>query len=75
MTQRHADLSTQLAEISAPGLREGRIVLEKVSKDDFEAEHVIKKVYEFTEQIKDIKSKLVRSSYLLKIFLYQIFKY
>lgn len=44
LTQRHADLSTQLAEISAPGLREGRIILEKFCKDDYEAETVIKKV-------------------------------
>lgn len=42
--QRHVDLANQLAEASASGLREGRIVLEKISKDDFEATHVIRKV-------------------------------
>jgi len=57
--RRHSDLSNQLAEITAPGLREGRIILEKFSKDDFEAEHVIKKVYEFSEQVKELKTKLV----------------
>jgi hypothetical protein len=44
LQQRHANLSNQLAEISGRGLREARIVLEKISKDDFESKHVIKKV-------------------------------
>jgi septal ring factor EnvC (AmiA/AmiB activator) len=43
-TQRHVVLSNQLAEVSAPGLREGRLVLERISQDDFEAKHVIRKV-------------------------------
>jgi hypothetical protein len=63
---KYSDLTNQLAEISGPGLREGRIVLEKITKDDykddFQAEHVIKRVYEFTEQVKDLKSKLVSLS-------------
>lgn len=62
-SSKYSDLTNQLAEISGPCLREGRIVLEKISKDDyrddFQAEHVIKRVYEFTEQVKDLKSKLV----------------
>jgi hypothetical protein len=59
LTQRHADLSNQLAEITGAGLREGRIVLEKIGDDYDETEHVIKRVYEFTEHVKDLKSKLV----------------
>lgn len=43
-SQIHADLSSKLAQISAPGLREGRIILEKFCKDDYEAKHVIKRV-------------------------------
>jgi hypothetical protein len=58
LAQRHADLTTKLAEITGPGLREGRIVLEKVGKEDYETEHVIKRVYEFTEHVKDLKTKL-----------------
>lgn len=56
--QRHANLSSKLAEITAPGLREGRIILEKCSTQNSQANHVIKKVYEFTEQVNEIKSKL-----------------
>lgn len=56
--QRHADLSSKLAEITAPGLREGRIILEKCSTENSETNHVIKKVYEFTEHVNEIKSKL-----------------
>lgn len=44
LAQRHAVLSNRLAEVSASGLREGKLVLEKISKDDFEAKHVIRKV-------------------------------
>lgn len=50
LAQRHVALSNKLAEVSAPGLREGRIVLEKISKDDFEAKHVIKKVLSLSTQ-------------------------
>ena len=58
LAQRHADLTNKLTEITGPSLREGRIVLEKVDKEDFETEHVIKRVYEFTEHVKDLKTKL-----------------
>jgi len=58
LAQRHADLTNKLAEITGPGLREGRIVLEKVDKEDYETEHVVKRVYEFTEHVKDLKTKL-----------------
>ena len=44
LTQRHIDLQNQVAEITAAGLREGRLVLEKLGKDEFEGEHVIRKV-------------------------------
>jgi hypothetical protein len=44
LTQRHSDLSQKLADITASSLREGRIVLDKVGQEDFESEHVIKKV-------------------------------
>lgn len=59
LAQRHADLQNQIAEITAPCLREGRIVLEKVCREDSEAEHVIRKVYQFSEQVNELKSKLV----------------
>ena len=59
MAQRHADLQSQLAEITAPCLREGRIVLEKVCVNSEEAEHVIRKVYQFSEQVNELKSRLV----------------
>ena len=59
MTQRQVELQNQLAEITAPGLREGKIVLEKIAKEDFEAEQVIRKVYEFTEHVNELKNKLV----------------
>lgn len=55
LAQRHVVLSNQLAEASASGLREARIVLEKISDDNYEAKHVIRKVYEFTEQVNDLK--------------------
>ena len=60
LAQRHVVLSNQLAEASASGLREARIVLEKISDDNYEAKHVIRKVYEFTEQVNDLKKKLVK---------------
>lgn len=44
VAQRHVLLSNKLAEASAPGLREARIVLEKINNDNFEAKHVIRKV-------------------------------
>lgn len=56
--QRHANLSSKLAEITAPGLRDGRIILEKCSTQNSETNHVVKKVYEFTEQVNEIKNKL-----------------
>ena len=65
--QRNADLQTQLAEITAPCLREGKIVLEKVCKEDSQAEHVIRKFYEFSEQVNELKSKLV--NFILKFLL------
>jgi hypothetical protein len=43
-TEKHLSISNQIAEISAPGLREGKIILEKLSKDNYEAEHIIKRV-------------------------------
>lgn len=58
MTQRHIDLQNQVADISAACLREGRNVLEKMGTQSSECEHVIKKVYEFSEQVEDIKNKL-----------------
>ena len=59
LTQRHADLSNQLAEVSGPGLREAKIILEKVGREeDFQSKHVIKRVHEFTEHIRDLKTKL-----------------
>lgn len=59
IAQRQADLQSQLAEITAPCLREGRIVLEKVCENSEEAEHVIRKVYQFSEQVNELKSRLV----------------
>lgn len=56
--QRHANLSSKLAEITASGLRDGRIILEKCSTQNSETNHVVKKVYEFTEQVNEIKNKL-----------------
>ena len=58
LTQRHIDLQNQVADISAACLREGRIVLEKVGNGNTDSEHVIKKVYEFSEQVKEITNKL-----------------
>ncbi len=59
MTQRHIDLQSQVDEISAACLREGKNVLDKVDKNyNSECEHVVKKVFEFTEQVEEIKSKL-----------------
>lgn len=65
LAQRHVVLSNQLAEASASGLREARIVLEKISDDNYEAKHVIRKVYEFTEQVNDLKKKLVNNFFLI----------
>lgn len=61
IAQHNVHLSNQLAEISAPGLREGRIVLEKIGAE-FESEDVIRRVYEFTEQVKDLKTKLTNDT-------------
>lgn len=58
LTQRHIDLQNQVADISAACLREGRKVLEKVGNGNTDSEHVIKKVYEFSEQVKEITNKL-----------------
>jgi hypothetical protein len=71
LAQRHADLSTQLAEVSEPGLREAKIILERVGRVSVEedeesssattatTEHVvIKRVHEFTEHVRDLKTKL-----------------
>lgn len=62
LAQRHAELSSQLADVSGPGLREAKILLEKASQGDDEDfktnKHVIKRVYEFTEHVRDLKTKL-----------------
>ncbi len=59
LTQRHVNLSSQLAQVSEPGLREAKIILEKVSNEDaVETKHVIKRVHEFTEHVRDLKTKL-----------------
>ena len=43
IAQKNVDISSQLAEISAGGLREGRILLEKAG-NEYESEHVIRRV-------------------------------
>lgn len=59
LAQLHTNFSNQIAEITAPCLRDGKMLLEKLNKDDFEGQHIIRRVYEFNEQVKDLKSKLV----------------
>jgi hypothetical protein len=60
IAQRQVDLQNQLAEITAPCLREGKIVLDKICKEDSEqAEQVIRRVYQFSEQVNELKSRLV----------------
>jgi hypothetical protein len=40
----HSTLSNQIAEITAPCFRESKILMEKIDKDDFESQHIIKRV-------------------------------
>lgn len=68
LTQIHSNLSNQLAEISGRGMREARIVLEKISKDDYEAKHVIRKVAIFSRFV------YLKSTILIRIiFVYYRF--
>ena len=40
----HSNLSNQIAEITAPCIREGKILLEKIDKDDDESQFIIRRV-------------------------------
>jgi hypothetical protein len=59
LTNLHSNLSNQIAVITAPGLRDGKILLEKIDKDDFESQQLIRRVSEFNEHVKELKTKIV----------------
>lgn len=40
----HSNLSNKIAQITAPCFRESKILLEKIDKDDYESQHIIRRV-------------------------------